>query len=177
MDVTVQLALIVAIPAGIAAVVPILLNWLNNRANRQQKADEAAARSREKQEDWRRQDEVAAKLLAQQAIIEARAAEALEVAKATATKIDGMLVDRDKANYAEGEKKEAARGKEIADQLAEGQRQGREEERASRESLTPADNKAPLPVADDRTATASERVADASERTASATERATDLKK
>lgn len=50
---------------------------------------------------------------------------------AVAVQIDGLLKDRDKANVAEGAAMGAQRGVEAAQQLAEGQRQGIEMERAS----------------------------------------------
>lgn len=109
---------------------------------------------------------------------EARAAR--KEARIIGTKIDGMLVDRDKAKVAEGEEKGKQAGVVAAEQLAEGQRQGRESEResaAAQVAISPGsvgDVKQPIPVKDDRTAVASERVADAAERTANATSRVAD---
>lgn len=80
-----------------------------------------------------------------------------------ALKVDGMLVQRDAAKVAEGERKGKQAGEDMAAVLAEGQRQGREE-RGIRS------NGEPLPVADDRTAIAAERSATATERVATATE-------
>lgn len=57
--------------------------------------------------------------------------EAVTISKSVAEKVDGMLVDRDKAKVQEGAKDEKVRGEEKAVTLAEGQRQGVETERAS----------------------------------------------
>lgn len=93
---------------------------------------------------------------------------------AVATKIDGMLVDRDRANVKVGEAKGRQAGEETAATLAEGQRQGAASARAAGapEPRPVAKEKPPLPVADERTAAASERVAKATERAADATEAA-----
>lgn len=173
MDAAIWLAIIVAVPAIITgSVVPVILNFLNNRSARQQRLDEVEARRLEKAEDWRRQDDVAAKLHEQQERTAAKAAEAVEIAKGVSVKIDGMLADRDKANVEKGENKEAARGKDVAAALREGQLQGVADERASRESLVLAASDTPVKVADKLTQDATERSANALERTADAAENA-----
>ena len=142
MNDTLLVALIVSVVA------PTLLAVITNRFNRQQKKDEiearqqerrdeAEARLRDREVEWRRQDEVAARLSAQQDRISAKTSEAIEIAKHTAVKIDGVLADRDKANVIEGETREAARGKETAAQLREGQLQGQADERASMAAKAP----------------------------------------
>lgn len=178
---SVQLALIVAIPAMMS---PLLLAWLTNRAALKAKAQDAELRRTEKSEEWRRQDEVAAKLLIQQELAAtraaeaaAKAAEAVEISKVVAVKVDGLLADRDKQNVREGEQRGKAAGEEAARQLAEGQRQGRESERegvASAKVVMTASADQPIPVTDDRVAVASERVAVATEAATKATERVAD---
>lgn len=109
-----------------------------------------------------------------------RRAVAKELA-AVGTKIDGMLVDRDKAKVLEGERKGEQRGADKAATLAEGQRQGVENERAAAAAAanpTPpngppklAASEDEVPTKDRRVAEASERIAVAQERVASATEK------
>lgn len=97
--------------------------------------------------------------------------------KALNTKIDGMLVERDASNVRKGERMGEQSGRDTADALAEGQRQGREHERSSVIARGLENNK-PLPVEDEaaaaiatRTAEATERSAEAHQRVAEATER------
>lgn len=165
----VQIALIAMLPL---VAVPIITVWATNRSRR-----------REKIEEWKRQDEVAAKLLAYQELAATKAeqaavkaAEAAAISREVAVKIDGLLADRDKHNIREGEQKGKLAGEEAARQLAEGQRQGRESERegvaSAKVVMAPTDQ--PIPVKDDRVAVASERVAAATEAATKATERVAD---
>lgn len=88
---------------------------------------------------------------------------------AVSIQIDGLLLERDKKNVDEGEKKGRQEATEvavvIAKNLAEGQRQGREEsERSNKESIELERSRAgPVSVEDERTAMAAERIADAAE--------------
>lgn len=94
----------------------------------------------------------------------------LIVAMKTGQKVDGMLVTRDASNVAIGEMKGKHAAELIAEALKEGQRQGRE--MAIEETRVPVLHATgPLPVADDRTATAAERSATATERVADAAEK------
>lgn len=180
MDSSVQLVLIGAIPALITGtVVPIVLRVLDKRAEREKREDETNARRDEKAEDRRREDEVAARLLAQQTLATqraveaaAKAAEAVEVAKSVAVKIDGLLAEKTQADIAIGVKRGAEHGAEMADQLAKGQQQGREETRAAPTPLVA--NIHPISVADKETQDATKRSADALERTADAAEKTAD---
>ena len=64
---SVQLALIVAIPAIVS---PLLLAWINDRTQRKAKLLEAAIRRQEKLEDYARQDRVATALATNNRIVE-----------------------------------------------------------------------------------------------------------
>lgn len=87
------------------------------------------------------------------------------------TKIDGMLKDRDASNVSKGERIGEQTGRVTADALAQGQREGREIERASGIARGLEHGGSPLPVADEAAQAIATRGVEATERLADATER------
>lgn len=118
-------------------------------------------------------------------IAAARAKRAETATALVSHQIDGLLTDRDEAKKKEGAALADIASDREAALLARGQKEGRDNERARwvqtqqgpQQTLEGVKEKAPVAVADERTAEASERVAAATERAADATERATDSKK
>lgn len=102
------------------------------------------------------------------------AGKAVAKIEAAAVQIDGLLTERDRAKVIEGEAKGEKKGVEAAQQLAEGQRQGIEMERASVAAKAggsvPSASGGPLPVEDDKVAEIGRRIAAATEKAADAQE-------
>lgn len=65
------------------------------------------------------------------------AAAALATAQTISKQVDGMLVDRDKANIKEGEARATVKAENKAETLATGQEQGRAQERVSQNTVVP----------------------------------------
>lgn len=112
-----------------------------------------------------------------------KAAEAVEVSREVAIKVDGVMADRDKAKVKEGQQREKIAGEEKAETLAQGQKEGRDNALASVAAATksaPAlakKNDSEIPVTDVRATEAAERTADAMVRVADANEAAAEEKK
>lgn len=183
-------ALVTALFAGITTVASII--FLPIMAWRQKRAELAAAASAI--EAAKAQAAMALELAKSQTALEQTKLEIMRAqVELSHVKETVSLVERNtnsmtstikelagKAGIAEGVALQRVKGEETAKTLAEGQRQGMEiaaaVAAAAAGAPTPAapahaGEKPPLPVADDKTATAAERSADAQERTAEAAER------
>lgn len=95
-------------------------------------------------------------------------------------KIDGMLVQRDASNVADGERIGRQAGDEASAQRAEGRREQREIQThrdAAAAALAPNQNGAPVPVKDDQAAEIAERNTKATESIADSAKEANVLAK
>lgn len=145
----------------ISFLAPNVTLWLKYQGERQQRLDDAEIRRQERIEDRLRED-----------AREARALEKLEIIKKQTDGVIAQVTSLAKSTgRVEGSVEASRTAANTAATLALGQQQGRDAERESVSTNLKSDGERPLPVSDDRTATASERVADASERVANVAEK------
>lgn len=167
---SVQLALIAVGLAIVTGLMSLVTAAVNNRNIRTMKKEDAEAVKQEKIRMEAREDLLAQRLRDTAEAARLEAAHARVVLESVEKKVDGLLVDRDKAKKKEGAEEEKLISDDRAKTLAEGQRQGREEMRAT----LPVATDTPLPVTDDRTAKAAEDGATAAAASAEALKRIAD---
>lgn len=148
---------------------PALLLWMKNKSDRHQRLEDAEFKRQERLATEAREDAREARAQAQRAAMVA----GLEVVK---KQTDGVIAQvtalATSTGRIEGEHAATTKAADTALTLALGQQQGRDAERESIAAKTIiTDRETPLPVLDDRTASASERVAEATERSADAAQR------
>lgn len=105
-------------------------------------------------------------------VLSSRTRKLVEKTQELGSKIDGLLVERDEMNVSKGKSLAEAAGRDTADALAEGQRQGREAERrlgaAVRAANSSVSSAKPVPVQDAEAAAIARRTAEATEQSAAA---------
>lgn len=149
----VQLALIAVGLAIVTGFISIGTLLINNHNIRVMKRDDAEAVKQEKIRVEAREDALADKLSAQTEAARQAALHARGVMEEVAKKVDGLLADRDKANYKAGADIATLAGEDRAKTLAEGQQQGRDTERErvrTEVPVLPASPAAPIPVLDEK---------------------------